>query len=263
MVVKKAWIPARGTYAVGSSNDPFDPTNAELSHTSTSPKDQNNSFEKQESDKESAHSAKELLYNNRELEDFLNIASMANLAHIHKADDGWKARGDPTEIAIQVFASRFDWGREKFTAGNSPLWEQVAEFPFDSDIKKMSVIFKSNPDNNVMVFTKGAVERILNSCVNVRRSSTGELSKMTKEYEHEILANMEALASQGLRVLALASRTWDGPSGKNEQQDRNEVEEQLKGVSSSWHLCPHVDRRPPWHSPSNRCSSWYSTTQHL
>ncbi|EHL01962.1 putative Sodium transport ATPase 5 [Glarea lozoyensis 74030] len=227
MVVKKAWIPARGTYSVGSSNDPFDPTSADLSHTATPPKDQNASAEKQETGDEKAQSADELLNDNNEMKDFLNIASLANLAHIHKADDGWKARGDPTEIAIQVFASRFDWGREKFTAGDSPQWEQVAEFPFDSDVKKMSVIFKSNTDDNVMVFTKGAVERILGSCVNVKKSSTAEPEDMTEEYEQEILANMEALAAQGLRVLALASRKWDGASGKNEQQDRNEVEQQL------------------------------------
>jgi Na+-exporting ATPase len=227
MVVRKAWIPARGTYAVGSNNDPFDPTSADLSHIYTPPKDQNSTSENQEEIKGHIQAATELLNDNKELEDFLYIASMANLAPIHKADDGWKARGDPTEIAIQVFASRFDWGREKFTGGDSPLWEQVAEFPFDSDVKKMSVIFKSHKDNNVMVFTKGAVERILTSCVNVIKSNTGELSEMTEKHEQEILANMEALAAQGLRVLALASRAWEGPSGKNEQQDRSEVEQQL------------------------------------
>jgi potassium/sodium efflux P-type ATPase len=50
---------------------------------------------------------------------------------------------------------------------------------------------------------------------------------MSEEVSEEILANMEALASQGLRVLALASRQWLGPIGKNEQQDRAEVEVDL------------------------------------
>merc|ERR1711964_116246 len=46
----------------------------------------------------------------------------------------------------------------------------------------------------------------------------------------EILANMEALAAQGLRVLALASKEWHdatNPREKNEQAPREDVEKEL------------------------------------
>jgi Na+-exporting ATPase len=50
---------------------------------------------------------------------------------------------------------------------------------------------------------------------------------MTDTIREDILKNMEALASQGLRVLALASRSWDGTITKGEDIDRRQVEEGL------------------------------------
>jgi len=226
MVVKKAWIPSRGTYLVGSSEEPFNPTRGDLYHHVLSPKD---SVAKGQGGvlSDAPQSYQELLENNNELLEFLNVASLANLAHVHKSDDEWKARGDPTEVAIQVFAGRFNWLKERFTTGDFPAWEQIAEFPFDSEIKKMSVIFKSVGAEKAMVFTKGAVERVIGSCTRIKMDVGHDLQHMSDEVSEQILANMEALASQGLRVLALASRQWLGPTGKNEQQDRVEVEAEL------------------------------------
>ena len=93
----------------------------------------------------------------------------------------------------------------------------------------MSVIFKYiGREKSAMVFTKGAVERVLSSCTYIMPKSKKDPLVMTEGWNNEILANMEALASQGLRVLALASREWCSPLGKNEQQDRAEVEQDLK-----------------------------------
>jgi Na+-exporting ATPase len=45
----------------------------------------------------------------RNLEEYLKVASFASLAVGHESSPGeWEARGDPTEIAIQVSASRFN-----------------------------------------------------------------------------------------------------------------------------------------------------------
>ena len=37
MVAKRCWVPTRGTYSVGSSNEPFNPTLGELRFTEASP----------------------------------------------------------------------------------------------------------------------------------------------------------------------------------------------------------------------------------
>ncbi|QSZ29077.1 hypothetical protein DSL72_003587 [Monilinia vaccinii-corymbosi] len=220
MVTKKVWMPSRGTYSVGPSSNPFDPEDGDLFHSEKSPHQMRNG-----SSQEKVDSFSNLLQDNSDLQTFLNIASMANLAHVHKSEDGWKARGDPTEIAIQVFACRFNWNRERWTAGDSPQWRQVAEFPFDSDVKKMSVIFEHN-SGNAMVFTKGAVERVISSCPWIRMRNE-EIILMTEEMRGEIMSNMEALAAQGLRVLALASKVWECSTSTDAQPDRAVVEDNL------------------------------------
>ena len=207
MVAKKAWIPSSGTYSVGMSNEPFNPTVGELGFDAVPPV---------KLDKDAPLnpvSADELLKMHPQLEHYLNVASMANLSHVYKTDDGsaWHARGEPTEIAIEVFASRFDWNRDRWTKGEGAIWHQKAEFPFDSTVKKMSVIFRKvakEEEERQMVFTKGAVERIIDSCTTIVLDAEKGPVELTDAMRSEILENMEALAKQGLRVLALASKPW-------------------------------------------------------
>jgi Na+-exporting ATPase len=222
MVTKKVWIPSRGTYSVGTSDNPINPEVGDLMHSPHSPEHSQNI----EDDHERKATHTDLLDDNIHLEDFLNTASLANLARVYKHDDVWKARGDPTEIAIQVFASRFNWNRERFTTGDKPEWTQIAEFPFDSDVKKMSVIFQ-HMSGKSMVFTKGAVERVIGSCTQVTWNAPRGLVPMTESFRAQILASMEALASHGLRVLALASKEWNGPIDLETQHDRVTVEADL------------------------------------
>ncbi|QDS70434.1 hypothetical protein FKW77_009700 [Venturia effusa] len=224
MVVKKAWIPAKGTYTVGDADEPFNPTIGDVSHDPAPPSRMN----KPKILGEKSPSAEELANDNQYLQDFLNIASLANLAKVHKNDnDGkWHARGDPTEIAMQVFASRFDWNNSRWTTGPEPVWKQLAEFPFDSDVKRMSVIFQHRSGDK-QVFTKGAVERILDACELVHLKEGEDAVPVTSEFKAQALANMEAMASMGLRVLALASKPFTGEVKDGTEMDRGEVERNL------------------------------------
>ncbi|KAI9872585.1 MAG: hypothetical protein M1830_001451 [Pleopsidium flavum] len=225
MVAKRAWIPSKGIYSVGTSTDPFNPTTGDLSHDCLPPSEVEAKSENTVQGT-SGTPYKELLKDNTYLEDYLNVASLANLAHVHETGEGWKARGDPTEIAIQVFVSRFNWNRDRLTKEES--WSQVAEFPFDSDVKKMSVIFEKKDTNKKMVFTKGAVERIVGSCDLVRWEEGSGPIEMTEELRNRILENMEALAAQGLRVLALASKEYSGQTGGSDvEYDRGDIENDL------------------------------------
>ena len=222
MVVKKAWIPGKGTYSVGTSENPIDPTIGNLSHHEFAPREESNENESSENNAP-ASSFEDLLNDNHDLEQFLNIASLANLAHVHKSENEWKARGDPTDIAIQVFASRFNWNRSRWTGDNNPIWTQRAEYPFDSSIKKMSVIFESG--DHTMILTKGAVERVFESCSTIC-GPTGDV-ELTEDVRSQILENMEALASQGLRVLALASRELSTKVNELKVPEREIVEGSL------------------------------------
>lgn len=227
MVAKKAWIPAKGTYTIGETNEPFNPTKGGISYTEQEPRNMKEDEEEKESD------FVELLEGNQALQDYLKVASLANLAHVHQTADGeWNARGDPTEIAIQVFASRFKgWNRRASvagpTGGDNPMYNLLAEFPFDSDVKKMSVLYKNIKTEAMYVYTKGAVERVITSCSTYFADDNEELIAMTEEFREQILQNMEGLAKLGLRVLALASRSYEESYEEGVEIDRSTIERDL------------------------------------
>lgn len=95
-------------------------------------------------------------------------------------------KGDPTEIAL--YQAAMDHGYDK-----QVLIQQlprIAELPFDSVRKRMSTLHQSGGD--VLMFCKGAPEQLLPLCPTVDQQA--------------LLAEADALATQGYRVLALASR---------------------------------------------------------
>lgn len=209
-----AWIPGHGTYSVQTPNDPHNPECGIVAFTDAEPRTMRRAAEDEgvtvDSPAEQKHAS---------LQHYLDIASLANLATVERvhhdgedstaAGSNWQANGDPTEIAIQVFAARF--GRPGHGADGSTEWMQLAEFPFDSSIKKMSVLCRKNGESGgpseIHIFTKGAVERVLSSCTSISLSPNNDPTPITSEFKHQILSNMEAMARRGLRVLALASNT--------------------------------------------------------
>ncbi|KAI9488200.1 hypothetical protein BDB00DRAFT_877671 [Zychaea mexicana] len=108
--------------------------------------------------------------------------------------DDWIPSGAPTEVALQVFAHKFDMGKPQLTALD---WEMLAEYQFDSTIKRMSTLCRDTKTGDALLFTKGAAERIVPLCTNV-----GDNSQL-------VLETVEKLASKGLRVMALAVRKMD------------------------------------------------------
>lgn len=225
MVAKRAWIPSLGTYSIGPSSNPLDPHEGDVSLVPDVPVNIGDQSDENPSKPE------DLVQDNPILKDFLNIASMANLAHVHKTAHGeWQARGEPTDIAIQVLASRFQWNRERWTKGEKPVWRQKAEYPFDSTVKKMSVIFAKDEGRDKgkeMIFTKGAVERVLQSCTSVKWIGDSGIIPLDAKVQSGILQNMEALAKLGLRVLALASREHRPGPVSEEKLPREDVEKDL------------------------------------
>jgi Na+-exporting ATPase len=260
MIVKKVWLPKVGIFTVNNSMDPKDPTQGDVTKGAAPvSKASSPDSEKTETDYDHQRSAAALKFdipaekaakdqqNNHkvdsnqaeeaatvtpELEAFLLPTALCNLSTVkrEKVDntEKWQTTGEPTEIALQVFAHRFDSGKKKLESAG---WKQIAEFPFDSSIKRMSVIYNSPGSGSSMVFTKGAVERVLDLCTSLGWGSANEpLDEQAKEH---VIYQMNELASQGQRVLAVASREWNGDAAaavkksSKDEQFRNEVEEGL------------------------------------
>ncbi|KAI9274614.1 hypothetical protein BDA99DRAFT_244022 [Phascolomyces articulosus] len=128
-------------------------------------------------------------------------------------EEEWVPNGAPTEVALQVFAHKFGMGQpDLHTSG----WTQLAEYQFDSTIKRMSTLYFNQQKNEWMVFTKGAAERILPLCHNIKDSQS-------------IMEKVDQLASKGLRVIALAKRHVDYTNVATADQDKitkkNDLEE--------------------------------------
>ena len=236
MVARGAWIPGLGTYTIElTSSEPFNPTKGDIRFEAREPHEINFRPRSDKEEKESSTNAHilppaELLANSQSrLQEFLSVASLANVATVFEKEGEWHARGDPTEIAIQVFASRFGRNRLDIMKASPPEWVEVAEFPFDSDVKRMSVVMKHNPSGGHFAFTKGAVERVIRVCTHYH-TSDGEspaTAEMTDAYRTHILRNMESFASLGLRVLALASRALPASMSLSEDTDRTSIEQSL------------------------------------
>ena len=142
----------------------------------------------------------------------------------------WRSTGDPTEVALQVFATKLGKARATLsTAGaredehtrserelkenpeiNPVRYHLKAEYPFDSSIKRMSTIFIDRKRTDApLVLLKGAVERVQDCCSHyLAHSHTGpeHIVPLVPDVKEGTLQAMEQLAGQGLRVLALASR---------------------------------------------------------
>ncbi|KAK9789652.1 putative P-type Na(+) transporter [Seiridium cardinale] len=255
MIVKKVWVPNNAIYTVHDSKDPNDPTIGRVTCGEEGKNAGPTDPEKRDFDHERSASAlkfdvPEEKFNpkpkkkdedpeasmNPELEAFLLSAALCNLATVRKETEAnadgrkWKTTGEPTEIALQIFAHRFNKGKKGLEAEGG--WKQVAEFPFDSSIKRMSVVYNHPGNDRSMVFTKGAVERILDLCTTVGTGNQAE--EMTEAYKEQILEQMDDFASQGQRVLAIASRPWDGEYNEKHSTGGNDHEDVLrKSVESN------------------------------
>ncbi|THV00758.1 potassium/sodium eff [Dendrothele bispora CBS 962.96] len=233
------------------------------------------------------------------LRELVTVASLCNIATIGKnKEDRWTSTGDPTEVALQVFAHKLGMGKPSLvTPGSSssssdlsseskvvedpeikkqletideenknsgdvsipPLSSRAprryrlkTEYPFDSSLKRMSTVYidKEDPEHPLLLL-KGAVERVLEASVGYSGWSTPAARKVAGQKMDEnseqhmpeadvlplddetrtrILAVMEDIAAQGLRVLALASRRLDAKKELNKLRARDSISSELTAV---------------------------------
>lgn len=211
MIARNVFIPGVGTFSVVNSDEPFNPTVGEVKYNPKSPdeiaREDNNKWIVYEKFMNINQGSNKLnLY-----QDWLNTAALANVAIIFQDSDEltkeltWKARGDPTEIAIQVFTARVGHSRTKLV-DEAGKFEHLAEYPFDSSVKMMSTIYKEQETGVVKCYTKGAAERILDRCTKWFDKKAGEYVNFDQEARSFIEDSIDAMSSKGLRVLAFGNK---------------------------------------------------------
>lgn len=224
MIARKVWIPTVGTYSIQNAQDVLNPNDGDVTFHQSSP------HYVKESDEETDFKSQLPAPNPPIFEKWLNTATLANIATVKEVskEDGervWEGNGDATEIAINVFTQRIGYIRDAFVADNN--LEHIAEYPFDSSIKRMSAIYRNKETGHCQVYTKGAFERLLAICDHWYGEKPGnqELVPLTDEAKKTIEDNMAALSSDGLRVLAFATREIN--LTKENHEVRDNVEQNL------------------------------------
>jgi len=134
--------------------------------------------------------------------ELLRAAALCNDA-THTLKSGWQ--GDPTETALTQVAG--DAGLHKPTLEQDA--ERVLELPFDATRKRMTT-FHRTPDG-LVAYTKGAPEAVVPQCTS--QWTPGGPEPLASA---SLLATAEQLAAQGLRVLALARRSYETLPGTGE-----------------------------------------------
>ncbi|ORY19197.1 hypothetical protein BCR34DRAFT_472141 [Clohesyomyces aquaticus] len=227
MITRKALIPNMGTLSVHDTTDPFNPVSGHVKldgqplgvneynlspqlrlflhtislcnlstieppdeETNTETNDSNNeSLTKEEMDRSKIDDGRDT--DASTVQSGMSIrptTSSSQPAPVNK----WSAKGEPTEIALHVFAIRFNMGRSELLEA-LPI-THVEEYSFDSTVKRMTVVYRDDQAGHLNVYTKGATEYIL------------PVLKIPQSEQDAIMQRAEEMADDGLRVMCIAHK---------------------------------------------------------
>jgi magnesium-transporting ATPase (P-type) len=116
----------------------------------------------------------------------------------------WSVLGDPTDGAFLVFAGKGDFNAAIALAENP----RTGLLPFDSTRRMMTAIHSTNSGSS-KAYTKGSCYDVLARCTSL--FNDGKVEPLTDSTIAEITRQITTFASEGYRVLAMASREL--PSG--------------------------------------------------
>jgi P-type Ca2+ transporter type 2C len=135
------------------------------------------------------------------LEPFVLPMALANDAAVH---DG-EIVGDPTEAALVVLAAKGGLDVDE----TRRAYPRLAEVPFDSDYKLMATFHEMEAEGRKVVrcFVKGAPDVLLARSSSIRGADGADIE--AEGARDQVLAENDRLSSEGLRVLAVASRDID------------------------------------------------------
>ncbi|MEM3542710.1 MAG: cation-translocating P-type ATPase [Candidatus Methanomethylicia archaeon] len=131
----------------------------------------------------------------------LQIGALCNNAKLRRNENNnsWEIFGDPTEGALIVAAEKAGIKREELEKN----YPRIGEIPFSSERKRMTTIHKT-PEGEIHAYMKGAPEIVLGKCSKIIEN--GIEIPLTEEHRKKILKLNEKMASNALRILAMAYR---------------------------------------------------------
>ncbi|WP_337884214.1 cation-transporting P-type ATPase [Fischerella thermalis] len=141
--------------------------------------------------------------NSSALQECIKAGLLCNDSHLEKKNGQWQVVGDPTEGALIAVANKVGITR-------SSLEEEMPRLdviPFESEFQYMATLHETSSfasdQKQGTIYVKGSVEAILKRCQKML-DVEGNLIPLDAETIHQ---EVDAMAHQGLRVLAFAKKT--------------------------------------------------------
>ena len=147
------------------------------------------------------------------LKKLLLIGLLCNDSKLVRKSTTWTITGDPTEGALVVTAVKAGLNQEE----TRETFPRINEIPFDSRRKRMSTLHVI--EGKPVLYSKGAPEVLLNLCSHIEEN--GIVRPITDTDKKKILEAAKKMASEALRVLALAYRDFERtPTELKEEDER-------------------------------------------
>lgn len=139
---------------------------------------------------------------------------LCNDTRLKLKDNGqWEVVGDPTEAALIVAGQKAGLDMDDLQR-RRPRLDSI---PFESEFQYMATLHRLGPEEHCL-YVKGSVEALLSRC-HSQMGSQGEIQPLEEE---RIRQQVEALARQGLRVLAFAQKTVPSSQTRVDHPDLQE-----------------------------------------
>ncbi len=143
-----------------------------------------------------------------ELLNLLTACTVCNDAMLQQEQREWRILGDPTEGALLSLAGKAGFEKDQWLS----KLPRVAEIPFSSERKRMSVIVQAIAPELAatsqllpyMMFTKGSPELILERCRQIQHQLNAR--SLSPAHRDRILDQNNQMAGRGLRVLGFACK---------------------------------------------------------
>ena len=136
------------------------------------------------------------------------VIEIGMLCNDTKVSNDNEFTGDPTETALTDIGFKLGYNKEFLNI------ERQDEIPFDSDRKLMTIVIEK--EGKYLVYTKGAVDELLKRCGSY--ALNGEVKSDLENYVNTINEQNKNMASEALRVLAMAYKITDKLPSKEEME---------------------------------------------
>jgi Ca2+-transporting ATPase len=138
--------------------------------------------------------------NQKKLELLLRIGYLCNNAKLVEKKSRYEIIGDPTEGSLIVLGKKGKLSEVDL----KKHFKFIEELPFDSDRKRMTVIYKNKQNKKTEAYAKGAPDLLLEKCDRILEN--GRVRFLSRKDKRQILKMNNDFAGKALRVLGLAYR---------------------------------------------------------